>query len=66
MPTFPAEPISYGCHCDGKIVNIVRSLGKTECEDILLEQGVIEVSCDYCGRKYRFDEAAVNALFKNG
>lgn len=63
---FPAEPISYGCHCDGKIVNIVRSLGKTECEDILSEQGVIEVSCDYCGRKYRFDEAAVNALFKNG
>ena len=63
---FPAEPITYGCHCDKKIVGIVRSLGKKEAEDIVREQGALEVSCDYCGRKYRFDEKAIDALFKNG
>ena len=63
---FPAEPITYGCHCDKKIVGIVRSLGKKEAEDIVREQGSLEVSCDYCGRKYRFDEKAIDALFNNG
>ena len=63
---FPAEPITYGCHCDRKIVDVVRSLGKEEAEDIVREQGCIEISCDYCARKYRFDAKAVDALFKNG
>ena len=63
---FEPEPIRYGCHCNEKIRGIIRSLGRSEAESIIEENGVIEVTCDYCLKKYRFDRAATEALFSDG
>ena len=31
--------------------------------DVVLEQGSIEIGCEYCGQRYVFDEDDVNRLF---
>lgn len=64
---FPAEPIEYGCKCSSKIRGIVRSLGRAEAESIIAEQGVIEITCDFCAAKYRFGAEDLDTIFgKNG
>lgn len=64
---FPAEPVEYGCKCASKILGVVRSLGRSEAESIIAEQGVIEVKCDFCAAKYRFGAEDLDTIFgKNG
>ena len=42
---------------------MISSLGQAEAEDILREQGRVEVGCDFCGQQYRFDAVDVASLF---
>ncbi|MCM1194702.1 MAG: Hsp33 family molecular chaperone HslO [Corallococcus sp.] len=57
--------VRYKCNCSKrKIDGIVRSLGKSEADDILAENGQIEVCCHFCGKKYVYDREAVDKLFK--
>jgi molecular chaperone Hsp33 len=37
-------------------------MGRTELEDILAERGVIEVTCEYCSERYRFDKVDVENI----
>lgn len=63
---FAPEEIRYGCHCVKKIRNIIRSLGRSEAESIIRDEGAIEITCDYCRRTYRFGSQDVAALFADG
>ena len=63
---FAPEKINYACHCNRKIRGIIRSLGKSEAESIIRDEGVIEITCDYCRRSYRFGPDEVCAIFANG
>lgn len=61
---YDINPISYACKHDREKVNtMLRSLGKTEVEATLAEQGIIEVSDDICNEVYRYEATDVAALF---
>ena len=63
---FDPEPVRFECSCSrDKTGNMIKSLGKIEAEDILNEQGRINVSCEFCNADYKFDRIDVEQLFKS-
>jgi len=61
---FTPKPVSYDCPEDReKVSGMLRSLGRTEVESILEEQGEIVVHDDICNHEYRFDAGDLDALF---
>ncbi|MCH5156323.1 MAG: Hsp33 family molecular chaperone HslO [Clostridiales bacterium] len=59
-----SSTVSYKCNCNKRKINrVVRSLGKSEADSIVAEMGQIEVCCHFCGKKYVYDQEAVNKLF---
>lgn len=60
----PAQPLAFGCSCSRERVgDMLRSLGREENESVLAEQGSVEITCEFCNRRYVFDEADVAAVF---
>ncbi|MDO5625308.1 MAG: Hsp33 family molecular chaperone HslO [Pseudomonadota bacterium] len=54
----------FACPCSRERVSaMLKGLGQHEAEDILREQGQIEVGCDFCGQQERFDAVDVARLF---
>jgi molecular chaperone Hsp33 len=54
----------FACSCSrAKVGSMLQSLGRPEVEDILREQGRVEVSCEFCGVRYPFDPVDVGELF---
>jgi len=61
---FPAETPRFACTCSReRVANMIRGLGQAEADDIVREQGQIEVGCDFCGQQYRFDAVDAAQLF---
>jgi molecular chaperone Hsp33 len=42
---------------------MLRGLGRDEIDGIVIEQGRVEIGCDFCGVKYHFDPVDVGELF---
>lgn len=60
----PAQALGFGCTCSRERVgNMLLSLGREENESVLAEQGSVEITCEFCNRRYVFDEADVGAVF---
>ena len=54
----------FVCSCSRERVGgMLRSLGRAEIDGIVVEQGRVEIACDFCGRKYHFDPVDVGGLF---
>jgi molecular chaperone Hsp33 len=54
----------FVCSCSRERVgNMLKSLGRTEIDGIVSEQGRVEIGCDFCGIKYHFDPIDVGELF---
>lgn len=61
---FDGNPICFQCTCSTiKIEDAIRSLGKAEAEDVLAEQGKIEIQCEFCHRKYVMDAIDIARIF---
>jgi len=61
---YDPRPVHYHCPYDPeKIHAMLRSIGQTECDAIIAEQGEIRVHDDICNHEYVLDAAAVAALF---
>ncbi|AZY48660.1 Hsp33 family molecular chaperone HslO [Bordetella avium] len=61
---FEPSPVRWFCPCTReRVAGMLRSLGQTEVEDILAEQGKVEVRCDFCGKPYLFDKVDCTGLF---
>ena len=61
---YDAQPVVYHCPEDwDKVRDMIRGIGKADAETILAEHGEILIRDDICNREYRFDPAAVAALF---
>jgi len=59
-----AQALVFGCTCSRERVgDMLRSLGRAENEAVLAEQGSIDVACEFCNRRYVFDEGDVAAVF---
>lgn len=61
--TGPSGP-RFACTCSrARVAGMIQGLGPREAQDIVAEQGQIEVGCDFCGQQYRFEPQQVQALF---
>lgn len=61
---FDPLPVRWHCSCTReRVAGMLRTLGEAEVQDILSEQGKIEVSCDFCGKPYLFDAVDCAGLF---
>jgi molecular chaperone Hsp33 len=64
---FQGSPVRFACRCsEGRVAGLLRSLGPEEMRSILAEQGAVTVTCEFCGRPYRFDAIDVERLFTDG
>lgn len=59
-----SEPCRFYCTCSReRVSNMLISLGKKEIEDIIEEQGSIEIDCEFCNQHYHYDAIDAEALF---
>ena len=61
---YQGEPVTFKCRCSlARAVDVLRMLGEAEIMDALAEQGRLVVTCEYCGRRHRFDAVDASRLF---
>jgi molecular chaperone Hsp33 len=61
---FDSEPISFRCGCSReRIESVLLTLGNHEVESILEHEDSVEVGCEFCNRRYRFDRVDIGGLF---
>ena len=57
------QPLRFACSCSqSRVEDMLRGLGQEEAEGAL-QDGVVDVHCEFCGKAYRLDTAAIAALF---
>ncbi|HSC24432.1 MAG TPA: Hsp33 family molecular chaperone HslO [Casimicrobiaceae bacterium] len=61
---FDPRPVRFACRCSaGRVANALRIAGRDEIEATLAERGIVEVTCEFCNRRYTFGAAEARALF---
>ncbi len=61
---FEPEPVAFRCGCSRqRVADNLRALGRNEIDDIIAEQGLVEVTCEFCNRGYQFDAVDARSLF---
>ncbi len=61
---FEPEPVSFRCTCSReRIKDVLRNLGREELDASPWEDDAVEVGCEFCNRRYRFDAVDVQSLF---
>lgn len=61
----PPLDLEFGCSCSReRTANTLRMLGRAEVDDILAQEGRIEVTCEFCGANYRYDPIDARLLFE--
>jgi len=54
----------FACSCSRlRVGSMLKGLGREEVDGIIVEQGRVEIACDFCGAKYHFDPVDVGELF---
>ncbi len=57
------RPLRHACRCSrAKVERTLRSFPRAEVEDCAVA-GMVEVTCEFCGARYRYDEPALAALY---
>ncbi|MFK7732155.1 MAG: Hsp33 family molecular chaperone HslO [Pseudomonadales bacterium] len=61
---YDGKPVRFECSCSAeKIERAIYSIGEEAAESILVEQGSISTSCDFCNTHYVLDRVDVARLF---
>ncbi|MCG8427546.1 MAG: Hsp33 family molecular chaperone HslO [Chromatiales bacterium] len=61
---FDPEPVAFRCGCSSeRIESTLKAMGQTEVSQILKEQGEIEANCEFCNKRYRYDQVDIERLF---
>lgn len=59
-----SQGVHFGCGCSReRTAAMLTGLGSDEVRQILHQEGVVSVRCEFCNAQYLFDEPAVEALF---
>lgn len=54
----------FKCRCTvEKMKQVITLLGESEADDLIKEQGAININCDFCNQKYSFDPIDVALIF---
>jgi molecular chaperone Hsp33 len=63
---YEPESVEFQCNCSReKISGTLQALGRSELEEIVQQQGDIEVDCQFCGAHYDFDKVDVAGMLSN-
>lgn len=63
---FSAKPVAHDCRCTPeRLAGVVRMLGEDELKTLLAEQGHVELTCEFCNRSFRYDDAQVQAILRS-
>lgn len=61
---FEPREVDVSCNCDrAGIARLLISLGREEVESIIIEQGKVSVTCEFCGVDYKFSQGEAAELF---
>ena len=61
---FEPRQASFRCRCSRQRAGeVLKMLGEAEVQAAVAEQGRVEVTCEYCGERQRFDAIDVSRLF---
>jgi molecular chaperone Hsp33 len=64
LRVFDLRRPAFACRCSRERVrSMLRSLGRGEVVSVLEERGEVEIGCDFCGLRYRFDAVDVGEMF---
>lgn len=61
---FPETDVAYRCSCSRQRVGtMLRLLGAAEVRSVIADNGLVDVTCEFCGHQYIFDPIDALALF---
>lgn len=61
--TLEKRPLAFACSCAReRIERVLLAMGKKELQSLRKEQKGAEVTCEYCGERYLFEEADLDRL----
>jgi len=61
---FAAQPVVFSCSCSrDRVARMLKMLGRDEVQSVLAEQGVAEVTCEFCNHQYQFDKVDAEQVF---
>ena len=61
---FDPQPVAFHCTCSSeRVANTLRGMGRDEVMGIVDSEGAVEVICQFCNRKYRYDAVDAEQLF---
>jgi molecular chaperone Hsp33 len=64
MRLFDAQAVTFRCTCSlENVARMLRMLGRSEVDSIIIERGDVEVHCEFCNQRYVFDRVDVDAVF---
>jgi molecular chaperone Hsp33 len=64
---FGGRALRSACTCTAdRVGGMLKTLGAKEVDEIIAEQGLIEVTCEFCNRRYRFGPRDAASLFERG
>jgi molecular chaperone Hsp33 len=62
---FAPRDLKFACSCTReRTARAVSALGKEEVNQIIAEQGGVEISCEFCGTEYNFGPGELALLFE--
>lgn len=66
LKSLAKSQVSYHCSCSRKkLETVIVNLGKEQAQDMLKENGKIELICQYCKKKYEFSEQETMQILEN-
>lgn len=61
---FEPRPLVFSCSCSrGKIENTLFAIGRDAVQEVLDNEGSVEVDCEFCNEHYSFSREDVDLLF---
>jgi molecular chaperone Hsp33 len=64
LRVFDPRPVTFRCKCStGRVASALRIAGRDEIEAALAERGVVDVTCEFCNRRYTFQPEEARAIF---
>ena len=63
---YESRELRFRCRCSqSKVEDVLRFLGEHESRAACEEKGIVEVTCEYCGRVRTFDTVDISRVFTN-
>ena len=62
---FDPRPVLHDCRCTPThLAAIVRMLGEEQLEELLGDPGWVELTCEFCNRAFKYDDADIEAILR--